>query len=71
VIATTWSRSSGAKAPGRAELGRITKLAEEHREELLEEWEKKALPTTKGSDRDFGQPGEREIRSVEPVALRR
>jgi hypothetical protein len=23
------------------------------------------------SDRDFGQPGEREIRSVEPVALRR
>jgi transposase len=51
VIATTWSRSSGAKAPGRAELGRITKLAEEHREELLEEWEKKALPTTKGSEK--------------------
>lgn len=39
------------KGPGRAESGRITKLAEEHREELLEEWAKKALPTTKGSEK--------------------
>lgn len=39
------------KGPGGAEARRITKLAQEHREQLLEEWEKKALPTTKGSEK--------------------
>lgn len=48
MIKVVWKNGKG---PSGAEQRRIAKLAEKHRESLHEEWEKKARPTTKGSEK--------------------